>query len=111
MELSTCFYLLIMSLQKIDRINIEFQSEYFRIHKVFASITDEYRNLLAMFIKPEVMQTYELSEIGPLNVNLHKKMEDIDVGGRCENLLRIQMLGDKEYKRWGIKNLNFVKMF
>jgi Domain of unknown function (DUF4371) len=62
---------------KIDRMNVEFQSEHFRIHKVFASITDEYRNILAMFIKNEVMQSYELSEIDPFNMNLHKKWKTL----------------------------------
>lgn len=81
---------------KVDKMNVEFQSEYFRIHKVFYSICDEYRNLMTMFIKHEVMQECELADIDPLNGNLHRKLENIDVGGRCENLLRQKSMGDKE---------------
>jgi hypothetical protein len=81
---------------KVDKMNVEFQSEYFRIHKVFDSVSDEYRNLMAMFIKHEVMQECELADIDPLNGNLHKKLEKIDVGGRCENFLRQKSLGDNE---------------
>lgn len=49
-----------------------------------------------MFIKHEVMQECELADIDPLNGNLQRKLENIDVGGRCENLLRQKSMGDKE---------------
>ncbi|CAL1526054.1 unnamed protein product [Lymnaea stagnalis] len=83
-------------LSKIARMDEEFQSENLRIHKVFASISDEYRNILDMFIKPEIMNAYHLADIDPTNATLHKQLEDIDVGGRCENLLLRQPLGDRE---------------
>jgi hypothetical protein len=87
-------------------MNVEFQSEYFRLHKIFSSISDEYRNLMAMCIKNDVMQSKELSEIDPLNQEFYpKKLDDIDVGGRCESLLAKQSLGENEtWKKISFKN-------
>ncbi|BFZ21019.1 hypothetical protein BsWGS_24058 [Bradybaena similaris] len=81
---------------KVDRMNIEFQSEHLRIHKVFASISDDYRSLMDLYIRPEIMHSTNLSQIDPLDTTLYKKLEDIDVGGRCENMLKTQSLEDKE---------------
>ena len=42
------------------------------------------------------MQSRELSDIDPLDATLHKKLEDIEVGGRCANWFAAYPLGDKE---------------
>jgi len=36
-------------------MNIEFQAENFRLHKVYSTLTSEYRHLLSLFIKDEVL--------------------------------------------------------
>ena len=42
-------------LGKVNCINIEFQAENFRLHKVYSTLTSEYRHLLSLFIKDEVL--------------------------------------------------------
>ena len=61
-----------------------------------STISDEYRSLLAMFIKEEIIQSQAVADIDPSNASLYKNIAEIDVGGRCENLLAKQSLGDKE---------------
>jgi len=95
-------------LSKVDKMNVEFQSEHFRLHKIFSNISDEYRNLMSMFIRNDVMQSNDLSEIDPLNQEFHKKLGDVDVGGRCENMLAKQSLGEKE-SRFRKDALSFLK--
>ena len=38
-------------LRKVDNMNIEFQAEDFRLHKLFESLSDEYRNIMSFFVK------------------------------------------------------------
>ena len=66
-----------MSLQKLTEQTLIFSLNISEFTKFLQVLLTNNRNLLAMFIKPEVMQTYELSEIDPLNVNLHKKWKTL----------------------------------
>jgi Domain of unknown function (DUF4371) len=83
-------------LKKVNTMNLEFQSQQCRLHTVFGTISDEYRSLLAMFIRPEIIAEKALADIDPFDTSAHKAMSDIEVGGRCESLLAQQPLGAKE---------------
>lgn len=83
-------------LQKVDRMNLEFQSEHFRLSTLFSTITDEYSSLLGMFVRDEVVQLQKLGDISPHNPRNHKTLEEIDLGGRCEALLTSEPLGEGE---------------
>lgn len=47
-------------LKKVDEMNIEFQTESFRMHKLYKTICSVYRNILAMFIKDEILVREQL---------------------------------------------------
>ncbi|GFN97812.1 Zinc finger protein 862 [Plakobranchus ocellatus] len=52
-------------LKIVNTLNLEIQSETFRLHKVFASVRSEYTVLLSLYIKPSIMDTRDVSEIDP----------------------------------------------
>jgi hypothetical protein len=83
-------------LGKVNDMNIEFQSQNFRLHKLYKTVISEYRFLLSLFIREEVLQHRTLAEIDPSEVTIHKKLGSIELGGRCEAQLIRQPLGDKE---------------
>jgi len=83
-------------LGKVNSMNIEFQAENFRLHKVYSSLTNQYRSLLSLFIKQEVLQSKSLADIDPADSQQHRQLESIDLGGRCEAQLLRQPLADKE---------------
>jgi hypothetical protein len=59
-------------LGKVNYMNIEFQAENFRLHKIYSSLTSQYRYLLSLFIKDEVLQSTNLADIDPADSQLHK---------------------------------------
>ena len=85
-------------LAKVDAMNVEFQSEQFRLSKVFTTISCEYRSILGMFIKDDVIGLVKLSDIDPANPSLYKPCKELHVGGRCEAMLLKQSLGEKEQR-------------
>ena len=74
-------------IKKVDRMNTEFQSEYFRLSSLFSTIADEYRSIIGMFIKQEILEAHTLSEIDPRNSSNFLDIKDLHLGGRCEALL------------------------
>ena len=96
--LGTKYMLLFLSyiLSKVDKMNIEFQSQYFRLSTLYSTISDEYRSILALFVKEEVIQKLKLRDIDVHNTALHKKVHDVDLGGRCESMLIKEPLGENE---------------
>lgn len=91
---------------KIGRMNLEFQSEKFRLSTLYSSITDEYRSILA-FIKDEILKSFKLSKINPENKSVHLSVENISLGGRCEMLLLKEPLKERE-KRFRHDCLKFM---
>lgn len=86
-------------LGKVDKMNVEFQSECFRLGTLYATIADEYRSILAMFMKREVVLLKKLAEIDPCDKSLYKATEDINLGGRCQALLMKEPIVDQEAKK------------
>ena len=87
-------------LGKIDKMNLEFQSEYFRLDSLYATIAGEYRNILTMFIEDTVIATEKLVDINPLDVSKYKTLENVKVGGRCSALLLKEPLKEGIKKRF-----------
>lgn len=83
-------------LGKVDRMNCEFQSEYFRLSALYSTISDEYRSILGMFIKPEVLESKKLSEINPAYKSLHLDLHHIRLGGRCDTFLIKEPIEENE---------------
>ncbi|KAK8376456.1 hypothetical protein O3P69_009837 [Scylla paramamosain] len=63
-------------------MNLEFQSEQYRLATLHASIAGEYRSILGMFIKEDVLFTEKLSNINPQDTTLYQSLEKLNLGGR-----------------------------
>ena len=81
---------------KIDQMNTEFQAEDMRLHVVYSRISDQYRTLLAMFVRNDVLRNKTLIDVDPLDSSCYMPLSDIEVGGRCESLLAKEPLGPNE---------------
>ena len=74
-------------LQKVDSLNLEYQSASVRIHKVHSIVSDGYRYLLSLFVKSSFIESMPLWKIEPSVPYFYKDIHDIDLGGRCDALL------------------------
>ncbi|XP_068207490.1 uncharacterized protein [Palaemon carinicauda] len=81
-------------ISKVDKMNLEFQSQYFRIATLYSTIADEYRSILALFVDEDILHSHSLAELDPNDAAKHKSI--IELGGRCEAMLIKQPLGEKE---------------
>lgn len=77
-------------------MNIEFQAEGFRLHLLYKSLSDEYRIIMSIFIKDNVLAPKNLNEINPVHPANHKSLKNVSLGGRCEALLIQEPLHDQE---------------
>ncbi|KAK3888410.1 hypothetical protein Pcinc_007538 [Petrolisthes cinctipes] len=87
-------------LGKVDKMNVEFQSEYFRLDTLYSTIASEYRSVLGMFMKDEILMTEKLANINPTDSSKFKALDNLHVGGRCEVLLMKEPLQDEKKKRF-----------
>ena len=85
-------------LQKVDIMNLIFQSETFKLHILYNIIHREYRLLLSMFVKDSILDSdkIKLFNIDPKASVNHKEISDVFVGGRCEAELKNNSLGQTE---------------
>ena len=96
-------------LGKVDRMNLEFQSEQYRLATLHASIAGEYRSILGMFVKEDVLFTEKLSNINPQDTTLYQSLEKLNLGGRCSALLIKEPIHDSDAgKRFLIDCRNFL---
>ena len=70
-------------LQKVNVLNLEFQSEHFRLHQLYITVSSEYKNILSFFIKEDILRAKKLSTIDPCNKSNHKNVDDVYLGGRA----------------------------
>ncbi len=88
-------------LQKVSALNSDFQSEHFRLHQLYITVSSEYKNILSFFIKEEILQTTKLSEIDPCIKNNHKNIDNIYLGGRAiSHLINEPFKDDARTKRF-----------
>ena len=64
-------------------LNVEFQSEHFRLHELYLTVSSEYKNILSFYIKETVLNLMKLSEIDPKNKNNYKSLDDVYLGARA----------------------------
>ncbi|XP_068211680.1 uncharacterized protein [Palaemon carinicauda] len=81
-------------ISKVAKLNLEFQSQYFRIATLYSTISDEYRSILALFVDEDILHSHSLAELDPNDAAKHKSI--IGLGGRCEAMLIKQPLGEYE---------------
>ena len=76
-------YFLQYILQKINALNIEFQSEHFRLHQLYLSVSIQYKNIISFFIKEDIVNNRKILEIDVNDKRLYKNIEDIYLGGQA----------------------------
>ena len=57
------------TLQNIDTLNVEFLSEYLRLHKLYLTVSSEYKDILSFCIKEYVLNSIKLFKMDPKNRN------------------------------------------
>ena len=70
-------------LQKVNKMNTEFQSEHFSLHLLHSMVFSEYRNILSCFIKEEVLHMFEVDDIDINQESNYKKSSYIYLGGKA----------------------------
>ena len=70
-------------LQKVNVLNLEFQSGHFRLHQLYITVSSKYKSILSFFIKEDILQAKKLSTIDPCNKSNHKNVDDVYLGGRA----------------------------
>ena len=94
-------------LQKVDSLNLEYQSASVRIRKVHSIVSDGYRYLLSLFVKSTFIESMPLWKIEPSVPYFYKDIHDIDLGRKCDALLAQQPLLDQE-NRFRLDCLRFL---
>ena len=87
-----CFLEYVLS--KVNALNLEFQSQQFRLHKLHSMVSTEYKIILSFFIKEEVFTQMDLSNIDPKDKKIHKPIKNIYLGGRTMSLLEEEPIVD-----------------
>ena len=96
-------------LQKVNALNIEFQSEHFRLHVLHAMVTTEYKSILSCFIKDEVIRSRKLSLIDPQDVRNQKSTNDEYLGGQAlAHLINQPFQDENGTKRFKADCLRFL---
>lgn len=85
-------------LPKIDSLNVQFQSEAFRVHEVFKSTRDTYREIPSLFVRDDVIFTQDVSTIDPASKSNHRPIKEVQLGGRCLAEIQRVSLGDSEVR-------------
>ena len=85
-------------IKKVDALNLLFQSEDFQLHHLHRKMSEGYRALLSLYVRPDILESVPLHAIDPEDTAVCKAIEDINLGGRCESLLLEQPLREGERK-------------
>ena len=59
---------------KVDQMNLEFRSQYFRLSKLHSVLSDEYRSILGMFVREEIILSQRLNDIDPSDSAVYKEV-------------------------------------
>ena len=93
-------YFLQYFFKKVNSLNVEFQSENFRLQSLYMMVTSEYKNILNCFVKDDVMQRFKISDIDPSNTSNHKKINEIFLRGLAMVQLTNEPLPTNTLKRF-----------
>ena len=94
-------------LRKVNA-NLEFQLEHFRFHPLHTMVSSEYRSILSLYIKEEVIMYDVLCNIDPSDRKLFNSLEDLFLGGRTMSLLEQEPLVNDVLVRFKNDCLKFL---
>lgn len=93
----------------VNKINLEFQAESFRLHKFRNSISTSVKGILSYFVKREMIKNKELEEIDIKDPSIYLKIEEVYHGTKVEAIyieneskITYEML-----KQFQVQTLNF----
>ena len=82
-------------LHRVNVLNLESQSEHFRLHQLYTKTSSEYKDIFSFFIKEEILQAKTLSTIDPCNKSNHRNIDDVYLGDRARpHLIKEQFKDD-----------------
>ena len=92
----SCFSSDIFLKRKTKTIDAKFQTEHFRSHKFYNSISDEYRQILGLFDRDGIIAASSVFHVDPFDSNLCTRYTVVPVGEHCQALLVNEPLQEKE---------------
>ena len=96
--------------KKMNILNLDLQSEHFRLQKIDSMVSAEHENILSYFVEEEYFMRTKLCDIDPSNSKVvHKRVDDIFLGGRAISLLEQEPFVDHDcFTRFKHDCLNFL---
>ena len=93
----------------VNKLNIEFQAETFRLHKLRSSINTSCRTILGFFIKREKIKNKNVSDIDVTDPSNYLPIEKIYFGAKAESiyLQNTDKISNRDLQQFGINILNF----
>ena len=93
----------------VNKVNLEFQAENFRIHKLRSSISLSVKGILGYFVKREIIKKNELQKINIKDPSIYLNIEGIYHGTKAETvyLENTSEITDIMLKEFRIRALNF----
>lgn len=90
----------------VNKINVQFQAEGFRMHILVSSITSMYKTVLKNFMRPDYVDQCSLDKIllHPAN---YLQLNEIYVGAKSEIILLEKSVSDNEIKNFKVSCLHF----
>lgn len=105
------YFLFLQNILKIvSKMNLEFQSESPRIHKLMPTITMYFKTICGYYLKFDVINNMRLADINPRNPDYFKSLEDVYFGTNFEITLtaNTHKLNKQEIERIKLNCLNFL---
>lgn len=100
------FWFLSYILEIINKINLEFQSEGFKMHVLLSRVTQLYRTILLNFMKPEYLNECQLDKIC-FHPDNYLPINNVYVGAKCELLVEKKTVSKGEIHNFRISCLSF----
>lgn len=82
------FLFLNFILEVVNKLNLEFQSEKPKITNLYDNVTNLYKLVLRSFIKKEIVDGYNLSDLDPSNQKYFNDLSQLYLGAEVEQFLR-----------------------
>lgn len=103
------FAFLAFILPVVNKVYLEFQATSLRIHRLRASISSSFKDILGYFIKPEKLKNRDLSQISVSDPSNYLTLGDIYRGARTESiyLQHSTQIPKRDLEQFQVKTLNF----
>lgn len=102
------FYFLSHILDIVKIMNVEFQAEGFRLHKIYNTFEDNLKLILSFFIKKNIiLNTKNISEIDISDISNYLPLNEVYIGANAETYIKDKDLSDEENRNIKTKMLEF----